>query len=237
MTLRFRDFEPRPIEFWNLLRLGVPNSLQSLMRNANVMILYRILSHTVTPVVAQDSLGVGFQSEGLAFVPLIALMISTGAMVGQNLGARQPERAEQATLTSLKIALGLMFFACIAFLIVPERIIDFFSDDPMVIRSASLYLRINAVIQIFQSGFVLIGCLRGAGDSMSPLYAHLGCQWLLRLPLAYLLAIPLGMQEKGVWIAMAVSSAIENMFYFWLFRRGKWKSLRLTDDRLEGKDE
>ncbi|HDS29402.1 MAG TPA: MATE family efflux transporter, partial [Firmicutes bacterium] len=216
MTLRFPDFKPIIIEFWNILRLGIPNSLQSLLRNANVILLYRILSHTNEPVVAQNSLGVGFQSEALAFVPLLALMIATGAMVGQNLGAGKPDRAEEATWTSIKTAFWLMLIACFAFLVFPDKIIAFFSEDPAVIASAALYLRINAITQIFQSGFVIIGCLRGAGDSMNPLYAHISCQWLLRLPLSYLLAITFQMNATGVWVAMAITSIIENLIYYYL---------------------
>ncbi len=236
MRLGLKDFRPIPVEFWNLLRLGVPNSMQAFLRNTNVLFLYKILSLTYLPTIAITSLGVGFHAEALAFVPLIGLFIATGAMVGQNLGAKQPERAEQAAWSSLIIAFCLMLVACIAFLTVPHHIIGFFSDDPAVIRTGSVYLRINAITQIFQSAIVLIGALRGAGDSISPLLAHITGNWLIRLPLAYYLALYTGLQEWGVWIAMATSSAIECSIYFWLFRRGKWKTMRLTSDKDTGQD-
>jgi putative MATE family efflux protein len=227
MILKLPDFRPYLSEFWSILRLGIPNSLQSILRNINVMLLYRILSITELPTVAQASLGVGFLSEAMAFIPLIGLFTATGAMVGQNIGAEQPDRAEQAAWVALRTALVLMTIACIVFLTIPESIIRLFNDDPAVISSGSWYLRINAITQIFQANFILVGVLRGAGDSIRPLLTHITGQWIIRLPLAYLLAKYSGLEEWGVWIAMATSSAIECMIYFWLFRRGYWKHIRI----------
>jgi len=228
MTLRLADFRPYVHEFWGILRLGIPNSLQNLLRNANVILLYRVLSLTYLPTVAQASLGVGFSAEAIAFVPLMGLFTATGTMVGQNLGAEKPQRAEQAAWAALRVGLSLMTVACLAFLLIPERIVSLFNTDPAVISSGSWYLRINSITQIFQACFVLVGCLRGAGDSIRPLRAHITGQWLIRLPLAYLLATRAGLEEWGVWLAMAASSAIESMIYFWLFRKGDWKRIRIV---------
>jgi putative MATE family efflux protein len=227
ITLRLKDFLPRMSEFWGLLRLGVPNSIQSLMRNFNVMILYRILSMTYQPTVAQASLGVGFQAEALAFIPLMGLNTATGAMVGQNLGADRVDRAEQAAWAAVKTGLCLMVLAFLAFTIIPEKIVGLFIHEPEVIESGSWYLRINAIPQLFQTAFVLVGALRGAGDSLRPLIGHITGQWIIRLPLAYFLIKYTGLEEWGVWTAMAASSCIESSIYFWLFRRGYWKSIRI----------
>jgi putative MATE family efflux protein len=227
MTLRLPDFRPRLSEFWGIIRLGVPNSLQSLLRNVNVMMLYRLLSMTYQPTVAQASLGVGFQTEALAFIPLMGLYTATGAMVGQNLGAGHPDRAEKAGWASLTAGGCLMIVACLAFLLIPDKIMGLFIHEPRVIESGSWYLRINAITQLFQTSFVLIGALRAAGDSVRPLAAHITGQWLIRLPLAYCLIAYTGLEEWGLWIAMAVSAAIECTIYFWLWRRGYWKRLRI----------
>jgi len=230
IALKLPDFKPYLSEFWGILRLGIPNSAQSLLRNFNVMILYRILSLTSLRTVAQASLGVGFHSEALAFIPLMGLFLATGTMVGQNLGANKPDRAEQAAWAALKTAFVLMTIAAIIFMVFPGYIVRIFNDDPGVVRSGSAYLRINAITQIFQSCFVLIGCLRGAGDSVRPLLTHITGQWVIRLPLAYLLVKLTGLQEWGVWIAMATSAAIEGSIYFWLFRKGDWKKMRIPID-------
>jgi putative MATE family efflux protein len=227
MTLALPDFRPYLSEFWSLIRLGIPNSLQSLMRNFNVMILYRLLSMTYMPTVAQASLGVGFQSESLAFTPLMGLYTAAGTMVGQNLGANRTDRAEIAAWTAYKTGICLMFFACLAFLLIPEKIVSLFIHEPAVIESGAWYLRINAIPQIFQAGFVLVGALRGAGDSMRPLAAHAVGQWIIRLPLAYCLIRFTGLEEWGMWLAMACSACIESFGYFWLFRQGYWKKIRI----------
>ncbi|HEX9746247.1 MAG TPA: MATE family efflux transporter [bacterium] len=228
LTLKPSDFSPRWIEFWKLLRLGIPNSGQAVMRNFNVMILYRILSLTAVKTVAQTSLGVGFTSEAFGFLPLIGLSIANGTMVGQNLGAGLPDRAEEAAWTAWKTALALMVIPCIVFLVAPQVIVRFFSQDEAVIASVTWYLRINAVVQLFQSGFVLTGALRGAGDALRPLYIHILGQWIIRLPLAYLLSTYTSLDEKGVWTAMAISSIIECCVYIFLFRTGYWKKIRVN---------
>jgi len=230
MVLRLPDFRPYIAEFWGFLRLGIPNSLQSLLRNANVIFLYRVLSLTYLPTVAQASLGIGFHSEAFAFIPLMGLFIATGTMVGQNLGAGKPERAEQSAWAALKSAFVLMLIACLLFLLIPEKIVGIFSKDPAVLVTGSWYLRINAITQIFQSCFVLIGCMRGAGDSISPLKAHIIGQWIIRLPLAYILTTSTGLEEWGVWLAMATSSAIESTIYFWLFKSGRWKKIKIMGE-------
>ncbi len=230
MVLRGSDFRPSLREFWSILRLGIPNSLQSLLRNINVMFLYRLLSLTYLPTVAQASLGIGFHAEALSFIPLIGLFIATGTMVGQNLGAGKPERAEQASWAALKTGLILMSVSCVIFLTIPEKIVAIFNDDPSVIFSGSWYLRINAITQLFQASIVLIGTLRGAGDSISPLKAAFIGQWVLRLPIAWFLSTQTGLQEWGVWLAMATSSAIECSIYFWMFRQGHWKKMRVAID-------
>jgi len=227
MTLRLPDFRPRLAEFWGLIRLGVPNTLQSLMRNLNVMILYRLLSMTYMPTVAQASLGVGFQAEAIAFIPLMGLYTATGTMVGQNLGAERPDRAEKAALAAVKTGLFLMAIACLAFLLIPEKIVGLFIHEPEVIESGSWYLRINAIPQIFQTGFVLVGALRGAGDSLRPLIGHITGQWIIRLPLAFLLIMYTGLEDWSMWIAMAASACIESSIYYWLFFRGYWKRIRV----------
>jgi len=233
VTLRAADFKPYLSEFWGILRLGVPNSMQSMFRNVNVIFLYRILSMTISPTVAQASLGIGFQAEALGFIPLMGLFIANGAMVGQNLGAGKPDRAEAAAWASLKTAFVLMLVVAAAFLIFPEWIVSQFNKDSHVIASGAWYLRINAITQIFQSCFVLVGALRGAGDSLNPLAAHFTGQWIIRLPLAYFLVRYSGLEEWGLWLAMATSSAIEMTIYFWLFRRGKWKRIKLVTDSVE----
>lgn len=225
MVLRLPDFRPYLSEFYGLLRLGIPNSMHTLSRNLNVLFLYRILSYTYLPTVAQASLGVGFHSEAIGFIPLLGLFMATGAMVGQNLGAGNPDRAEQASWAAMKTGLFLMTIVCLMFLLIPEKIVGAFNTDPSVIQSGSWYLRINAITQLFQSGFIFVGTLRGAGDSIRPLVAHIIGNWIIRLPLAYVLSTYTGLEEWGVWLGMAVSASIECMIYLWLFMRGDWKKL------------
>jgi putative MATE family efflux protein len=227
MKLKLHDFRPYLSEFKAILRLGIPNSIQNVSRNINVLFLYRILSYTYLPTVAQASLGVGFSSEAIGFIPLMGLFTATGTMVGQNLGAGNPERAEQASWAAWKSGLSLMVFICLLFLLIPDKIVGAFNTDPSVIQSGSWYLRINAITQLFQSSFVFVGCLRGAGDSMRPLGAHLIGNWIIRLPLAYFLSTYTGLEEWGVWLAMAISASIECTIYLYLFMKGDWKKAKI----------
>ncbi|MNX71354.1 MATE family multidrug exporter [compost metagenome] len=105
-----------------------------------------------------------------------------------------------------------------------EALASLFTSDPRVITQTGDYLRIQAISEPFLAiATVLSGALQGAGSTRSPLFIALGTQFAIGLPLAYLLAQPLGLGAAGVWWALALSNVSQGVLVYWWFQRGKWR--------------
>ncbi|MEJ5296138.1 MAG: MATE family efflux transporter, partial [Fimbriimonadales bacterium] len=116
----------------------------------------------------------------------------------------------------------------IVFFVFAEYFARLFTSDPKVIELAVAYLRINALTEpLLAFGMVLAGALQGAGDSLKAMLATFVTQWVVRIPLAYLMAFWLGWDAYGAWGAMALSSGFSGLLMMYLFRRGGWKKVRV----------
>jgi putative MATE family efflux protein len=202
-----------------LLRIGAPLSLAGVLLSMIYIWLTRFTAQFGPPALA--SLGVGHKIEGLGFIAISGLGLSAAALVGQNLGARQEERARQGVRLTMLYCLLVTVPTALAFVLIPERLVALFTTDPGVIEDGSLYLRIIAFAQIGQSfEIVLEGALAGAGYTLWPMLV--GTVFTaLRIPLAAWWSGPLGL--FGIWLALsltAISRGIANT-YFWL--RGTWR--------------
>ncbi|HJQ67064.1 MAG TPA: MATE family efflux transporter [Gemmatimonadales bacterium] len=202
-----------------LLRIGAPLSLAGVLLSIIYIWLTRFTAQFGTPALA--SLGIGHKIEGLGFIAISGLGLSAAALVGQNLGARQEERARQGVRLTLLYCLLVTVPTALAFVLIPDRLVALFTTDPGVIEDGSLYLRIIAFAQIGQSfEIVLEGALAGAGYTLWPMLV--GTVFTaLRIPLAAWWSGPLGL--FGIWLALsltAISRGIANTV-FWL--RGSWR--------------
>lgn len=202
-----------------LLRIGAPLSLAGVLLSSVYVFLTRFTAKFGTPALA--ALGVGHKIEGLGFIAISGLGLSAAALVGQNLGARQEERARAGVRLTILYCLLITVPTALAFVLVPERLVALFTTDPGVIEDGSLYLRIIAFAQIGQTfEIVFEGALAGAGYTFWPMLV--GTVFTaLRIPLAAWWSGPLGL--FGIWLALsltAIARGIANT-YFWL--RGTWR--------------
>lgn len=202
-----------------LLRIGAPMSLAGVLLSFIYIWLTRFTAQFGTPALA--ALGVGHKIEGLGFIAISGLGLSAAALVGQNLGARQEDRARQGVRLTILYCLVVTVPTALAFVLIPERLVAMFTTDPGVIEDGSLYLRIIAFAQIGQTfEIVFEGALAGAGYTFWPML--IGTVFTaLRIPLAAWWSRPLGL--FGIWLALsltAISRGIANT-YFWL--RGTWR--------------
>jgi len=153
--------------------------------------------------------------------------MATATMVGQNLGAGQPQRARTSALLLLAAASVVLFATSVVFYIFPEALFRFFIADPEVIRHGVQYIRIIAIFEVFLAfEVVLEGAFTGAGDTKPP-FVILFTGTLLRIPLSYLLAIRLGMGVSVVWIIIALTMMIKGVMMLVWFQRGKWMTKRI----------
>jgi putative MATE family efflux protein len=207
-----------------IITIGLPASGERIINSSAGIIYTMIIVSFGTYAVAAHQ--VAIRSESFSFMPGFGFAIAATTLVGQNLGALKEKRAEKCAYESLKIAVIIMSLMGLLFFVFPEYFVRLFTNEPDVISAAIPCLMIIAVTEpMLGIVFVLAGSLRGAGDTTSPLIITGISLWLVRLPLAYVLGVTLGMGLTGAWIAMSVETAVRGALIFLRFRMGKWKKI------------
>jgi putative MATE family efflux protein len=213
-----------PIDFkviGKLARIGLPTTLASINFSIVYMAMTRIMSEFGTTAVA--AIPVGNRAESISYMTCFGFYIAASAMVGQNLGARQPDRAGKAAWTTLGLISAITFVYGLLFYYFSTAIPAILTSDPEVIRIASYYLKIIAFSQVFMGfEFVLEGAFAGAGNTIPPMIVSIPGT-LIRIPLAYFLAIPMGMGPAGVFWAITISTILKGTIVFFWFKTGSWK--------------
>jgi putative MATE family efflux protein len=209
----------------SLFKIGLPPSLASLNFAFVYLVMTRIMSQFGTPAVA--AIPVGNRAESISYMTCFGFYIAASTMVGQNLGARQAERAARAAWTSLGIISAITFVYGVIFLLLSEQITSVLTNDIEVIKIAGSYLRVLAFSQVFMAfEFVLEGAFAGAGDTLPPMIVSIPGT-LVRIPLAYLLAISLSLGPSGVFWAITISTIAKGTVVFIWFRSGSWKKQKI----------
>ena len=151
---------------------------------------------------------------------------AAATLVGQNLGAGNPERAERSVRITAFSNMIFLGGVAILFNIFAEPAVAVFSPDPMVVAVGTDCLRVVSLSYVFMAfGMVTVQAFNGAGDTTTPTWINLFCYWFLQIPLAYLLSLVAG--PRGVFVAIAIVQSILAAVAVWFFRRGRWKSRTL----------
>jgi len=159
-----------------------------------------------------------------ALLPSWGISNAAATLVGQNLGAKQPERAEKSVWFVGKINVILMGTLSVILIIFPSFFIRLFIEDANVVASGALSLRIISFgFAFYGLGMVLVQALNGAGDTITPTKINFFCFWIIEIPLAYLLALKLNVGETGVYYSIVIAESLMTIAALWYFRRGKWK--------------
>ncbi len=215
-----------PIDLTTIRRvvnIGLPSGLQRLGWALSVFVLFFILARGQHPTESIASWTIGMRLEGLVFMPLMALSMAVASIVGQNLGAKQVDRAIKAGWHVTWIGVWLNVVMGTGMFVFSDLLAHEMSKDPYTILYTSNYLRINSFCEPFLAlGMVLSGGLQGAGDTRTPMWITLFCHWVLRLPLAYLLVITLNMGPNGAWISMSASCMVMGLLTAWRFQSKGW---------------
>ncbi len=221
-----RHIELVPKVMWNVCRLSGSGFLQILIDTSSYIGLVRVIATFGSDALAGYTIGIRIVI--FAMMPAWGFGNAAATMVGQALGARKPERAEEAVWTAAKynaIVLGVVGALFVAF---AEPIIGIFTGDPAVIPNAVDCLRIvSAGFLFFAYGLVLTQSFNGAGDTWTPTWINLGCFWAWQIPLAWLLAIKMEMGPPGVYIAMTVAFSTLAVVSGIIFRKGWWKARKV----------
>lgn len=161
-------------------------------------------------------------------LPAWGLANAAATLVGQNLGAGQPERAEKSVWRTAFITFCFFAVVAVIFYVFGESLMLFFIQDEAAVAAGTLCLHILALGYVFFAyGMIISQAFNGAGDTRTPTYINLVAFWLLQIPLAYVAAKYFGMGPTGVYIAIAVSETVLAIISIVLFRRGKWKLVKV----------
>jgi putative MATE family efflux protein len=210
----------------SLVKIGAPFASIGLLYAFVYLVLAAISARFGTPALAV--LGIGNRIESLCYLVAVAFGLATETMVGQNLGARDPARAERSAWAACGIMTTLGLALAVAMWVAPEWFLRFFTSDAETIALGVPYVRVLAACQGFMAvELVLNGAFSGAGDTMPPMLISVVIS-LLRIPMAWGLAIDAGWGMLGVaWTITLTCVARAVLIAFW-FRRGAWKTKRLA---------
>ncbi len=208
-----------------MLAISVGGVGQFLIATSSWIAIMRIVAlYGSAPVAAYT---IALRLIEFALLPAWGLGNAAATMVGQNLGAGEPDRAERSVWVAARFnALFLATLGLLLFLLAPQ-IVLLFSADPEILRYGSACLRILGIgYPMYAVGMIIIQAMNGAGDTRTPSFLNFICFWLLQIPLAYWLATAFGMGPNGVFTAIVVSESLLTLTGVLVFRRGGWRRAR-----------
>lgn len=205
-----------------LLRLSLGGISQFIIATSSWIGLMRIMAIFGSEALAGYTIAIRILV--FSILPSWGMSNAAATLVGQNLGAKKPDRAESSVWKSAIV--NLIFLCCIAvvFIIYPEFLIRFFTNEERVVNIGAQCLRfLSYGYGFYAFGMVMTQAFNGAGDTTTPTIMNLFCFWLVEIPLAYLLALQLGFDEQGVFMAIITSESLLGILGIILFRQGRWK--------------
>jgi putative MATE family efflux protein len=209
-----------------LVRVSLTGILQFAIAHTSWIGLVRIISVFGSAALAGYTIAIRI----LIFIlmPSWGLSNAAATLVGQNLGARQPERAQISVWRTGFYNMIFLGVIGVFFLIWATPVVRLFTQDPEVVPLAASCLRILSCGNIgYAYGMVMLQAFNGAGDTVTPTVVNFFGFWLLEIPLAYFLALRMGWQAKGAYVSIVVAECAIALAGVLLFRRGKWKGKKI----------
>lgn len=224
-----------PELFRRLLRFGGPSGVNFMLDILAFTFFILIVGRIGILELAATNLA--FNINGLAFIPLIGGGIAVSTMVGQRLGDNDPATAEYATWTSFYVAAIYMAVMALAYLLVPELFLSPYgarsqsADFPAVHALAVNLLRLVAVYCIFDASYIVFSAaLKGAGDTRYVMWVSVVLSWLIMVLPPIVGVTYFGIGVYGVWAFMCVYVILVSVIFYFRFRAGKWKGMRVIEE-------
>lgn len=211
---------------WRILTVAIPNSIQSGLRSGTFLVMMAFVAVYGTSAIS--GYGIAERLELIALMPGFAIATATAVIVGQNLGAKKPERAEQAVKLALVFYGAIMVTVSACFYTFADQLIRFFDpggSSEMI--GVSYFHTVAPFYLIMAVSIILSFALNGAGDTKKPMYATLVSMVLIQIPLAYFLPEHSGLGITGIWIAVIIGIIVQAILLVMMFRWGSWKNIRL----------
>jgi len=222
VVVHAREFRLRPTVMLKLLRLSLGGMLQYFVGTSSWILLIRMTAPFGSAVIAGYT--IMLRIILFALLPSWGMAGAAATLVGQNLGAKKPDRAEAAVWRAGLYNMVVLGLVAILFEIFPRQLVGIFTNDPAVAEVATSALRIISCGYLFYAwGMVAIQAFNGAGDTVTPTLINLFCFWACQLPIAWWLAFHTAMRSNGIFAAIAISQSLIAIIGMLAFRQGKWK--------------
>lgn len=224
LTARHLHLVPEVIG--SLIRVSSTGVLQFLIAHTSWLVLVRIISTFGSLAVAGYTIGIRIFM--FIILPSWGMSGAAATMVGQNLGAKKPERAERAVY--ITGAYNAVYLVAVALVLIfaPHLVVSFFSTDPVVSTFAANCLRIIGYGNLtYAFGMVMVQAFNGAGDSVTPTFINIVSFWLCEIPLGWFLANHTSLGVDGVFTAIPIANTVMTVISLVIFARGNWKSRRI----------
>ncbi len=221
LTLRQCAIVPKTIA--RMLRISIGGIGQFLIATASWIVIMRIVAlYGTAPIAAYT---IALRLIEFAFLPAWGLGNASATLVGQNLGAGRPDRAEKSVWRASRYNAIFMSILGLISVVLAPLIVGLFSSEPEVIRYGTSCIRILGIgYPMYAVGMIIIQAMNGAGDTVTPSVLNFICFWMLQIPLAYWLAEPMEFGPNGVFISLIIAESALTILGVLIFRRGKWKT-------------
>jgi putative MATE family efflux protein len=226
IVIRREHLRLDPRVMLNMLRLSGSAIFQTLIATTSWVGIVRILATFGSAAVAGCTIAIRIVT--FALLPSWGLSNAAATLVGQNLGAGKPDRAEASVWRASFYNMAFLTVIGVAFVSFAHTIVSWFTTDPVLMPIAVQGLRIiSAGFPFYAYAYVVTSSFNGAGDTMTPTFLNIGCLWLGEIPLGYLLGRRTGLGTSGVFGAVAIAFSVMSVISALLFRRGTWKTKRV----------
>lgn len=211
----------------SIIHIGWPATFQFILASGSWIVLARLVAET-GGTTASAGYQIAIRNVVFFILPAWGLSNAAATLVGQNLGAKEINRAEESVMLTAKYNAIFMSFVMVLFLFFSRPIIGIFTDEKAVIDFGALALQIIGTAYVFYGiGMVMTQALNGAGDTRTPTIINFVGFWLFQIPLAYLLAHGLELKSTGAFIAIPVAETFIAILAWYFFRKGRWKEVKV----------
>jgi putative MATE family efflux protein len=226
LKIAWADLRPDPAMIWRIVRIGIPALLMNVQRSLGNLLITFFIAPFGTLAIAAHSLAT--RIELFITMPTFGLGMGAGVLVGQNLGAHLPQRAEKSAWLATAIVEAFLLACSIAILVWANSIMSIFTPDPSLISLGALFMRIAAAAYtVLAVSSVLQSCIAGAGDTLPNMIISIAAIWLVQIPLAILLPRVGGLGVYGVRWAIVAATFVGSTAYWLYFRSGRWKTKKV----------
>jgi len=222
IRINLRDVKPDLPLMASIIRIALPSTIQMTLRSSSRLLIIALVG--LYGMFATAGYGVANRMLLIALIPCFGLGNAAGTLVGQNLGAGRPDRAERSAWWVSGYAAGYMVVAALLLTVLAPSLIALFDPTPQVVAVGTECVRVVAWSMVGSAGGVVLARgFDGAGNTVPAMAINLLTLWGMELPVAFLLSRWLGLGVTGVWWGRAVANLANGLFFAMWFRRGKWK--------------